>query len=305
MARSKSARKTPSKKSKGKAAAADMPVSASLALNITRFYSMAFFVGTTIFTDQLAAGYGVPVSDANKCMMVFLGLNGFFAQGATNTFVGRLAHKKTMSLVCLANVVTFLLWGLHQAKGEFVDEVAFSTAVGMPANMSYFNIAQNVALVAINYMGWVASGSAMPSKPDFSNVSEMNKFNYVTIATCLFFGVMSYFMTDALFAMYNFDPTGDGAVMNKELMQGMGLSLLGNALRNEMVIQGGDKKNAYSNVRAGLFYYMLTLGMMMFQPFAASAMGMTAEENFAPRVADFVRNFGVMMWGMSIMTKHD
>ena len=145
----------------------------------------------------------------------------------------------------------------------------------------------------------------MPEAPDFSNVSEMNKFNYVTVGTCVFFGVMSYFMTDTLLEMYKVDPAGDDSAMNFELMKGMGMSLMGNALRTEMVIQGGDKKNAYSNVRAGLFYYMLTLGMMMFQPYAADAMGISAEENMGPRIADFVRNFGVMIWGMSIMTKND
>lgn len=298
--RSKSAKKKTPKK-----AAAGMPVDAAMALNVTRMYSMVFFIFTTIFTDQLAAGYGVPVTTKNKIFMVFLGLNGFFAQCATNTFVGRIAHKKTMSLVCFANMCAFAFQGLHQAKREFIDETSFSSAVGMPANMMMFNIAQNVALVAINYMGWVSAGSAMPEAPDFSNVSEMNKFNYVTVGTCVFFGVMSYFMTDTLLEMYKVDPAGDDSAMNFELMKGMGMSLMGNALRTEMVIQGGDKKNAYSNVRAGLFYYMLTLGMMMFQPYAADAMGISAEENMGPRIADFVRNFGVMIWGMSIMTKND
>ena len=93
--------------------------------------------------------------------------------------------------------------------------------------------------------------------------------------------------------------------MNTELMKGMGIMLLGNALRTEMVIQGGDKANAYSSLRAGLFYYMLTLGMMITQPYAAAAMGISAEDNMGPRVADFVRNFGAFMWGMSILTKHD
>ena len=93
--------------------------------------------------------------------------------------------------------------------------------------------------------------------------------------------------------------------MNNELMKGMGVILIGNALRTEMVIQGGDKKNAYSNLRAGLFYYAITLGMMIFQPLASAAMGISAEDNMGPRIADFARNFGAFMWGVSILTKHD
>ena len=136
--RSKSNRKSTPKKAK--ASAANMPVDAALALNITRFYSMAFFIGLTMFTDQFAAAYQVEVSTKNKIFMAFLGLNGFFSQCATNTFVGRIGHKKTMSLTCFANIVVFGLFTLHQTKTEYIDEVPFSTKIGMPASMAVANI---------------------------------------------------------------------------------------------------------------------------------------------------------------------
>lgn len=282
-----------------------MPVDAKLALTVTNYYAAIFFIGMCYFTDQLAAGYGIEVSEKSKIFMTFVGINGYFSMSATNTFVARIGHKKTMSLTCFANMFAFAFALLWQIKNEFIDAEAFSAKINMDANMAYFNIAQQLTLLALNYMGWVSSGSAVPTVPSFDNVSEMNMFNWSTVATCAFFGVMSFFATDSLMEMYKVSPDGAGAVMNRELMKFMGMLLIGNAVRFVCVIQAGDKKTAYANVRATIFYYLLSLGLWIFQPFAAEKMGISSEENFGPRTFDVIRSFACLMWGISVMVKND
>ena len=202
--RSKSNRKSTPKKAK--ASAANMPVDAALALNITRFYSMAFFIGLTMFTDQFAAAYQVEVSTKNKIFMAFLGLNGFFAQCATNTFVGRIGHKKTMSLTCFANIVVFGLFTLHQTKTEYIDEVPFSD---QDRHACQYGCGQHrpergPRRDQLHGMGLIRLGHAKGTR-----LLERQRHEQVQlpdVATCLFFGVLSYFMTDTLLEMYKVDP---------------------------------------------------------------------------------------------------
>jgi hypothetical protein len=308
MARSKS---TGKKKSSTKAAAgSDMPVDADLALTICAYYGMAFFIGMTQFTDQLAKGYGIEVSDKSKMFMKFAGANGFFAQVAANRIAARAGNNKTKSLTCLANMIAFGFIMTHQIIGQFFSDQSFSSKIGMDENMEYFNIAQGFVLCSVSYMGWVSSGSAMPSfsVPDFSGMSDQNKFNYATIATCLFFGVMSYYNTDALIEMYlpGQTITGSEGAMMTQLMKFMGMLLLGNAIRFEFQQQAGQSTVSYANLRATLFYYAICLGIFMFNGEAAkSIFGTTDEQMWPAKVADFVRVFGLFMWGTSIMVKQD
>ena len=107
------------------------------------------------------------------------------------------------------------------------------------------------------------------------------------------------------FSTIQVSPDGEGAVMNFQLVKFMGMLLIGNGVRSTFIIQGGDKKTAYANVRATIFYYMLSLGLWIFQPFAAEKMGISAEENFGPRTFDVIRSLACVMWGVSVMVKND
>lgn len=307
------AKKTPakSKKAASKAKPAPSMVSAQTAIKVVSWYGMVFFIGLAIFTDKMAESYQVGTTGKSQSFMKFAGLNGMMAVWLTNAFVARVAHKKTMSLTCFANMIAFGMIGVWQFAHSpiIAGDISFSSKIGMPAMMEYANVAQQVTLFVLSFMGWKESGSSTMSLPSFKKVSELNKVNYATIGVCLFFGIMTTCFSPTILEMYlpgNVWANTAEQAMCAELMKFMGMLLLGNAIRMEAVIQGGDEDCAYSGVRANSYYYAFALGMsIMNDANGISNMGQTMEKLMFAKVIDFVRNGGIFVWSYQTLIKYE
>lgn len=307
------AKKTPakSKKAANKAKPAPSMVSAQTAIKVVSWYGMFFFIGLAIFTDKMAALYQVGTTGKSQSFMKFVGLNGMMAVWLTNAFVARVAHKKTMSLTCFANMIAFGMLAVWQfAHSPIVaGENSFSSKIGMPANMEYANVVQQVTLFVLSFMGWKESGSSTMSLPSFKKVSELNKVNYATIGVCLFFGIMTTFFSSTILEGYlpgNKWATEAEGAMCEELIKTMGMLLLGNAIRMEAVIQGGDEDCEYSSVRANSYYYAFALGMSIMNDANGIAnMDQTMESMMNAKVFDFVRNGGIFVWSVQTLIKYE
>ena len=261
-----------------------MPVDAKMAIQICSYYAMIFGMGMMIWTDQMAAGYvssetqnmyktkcalltsfptlspsyGIEVSDKSKAFMKFTGVNGLVGAAIANTFVARIGHTKTMSLTCFANMFAF---GMPLVQSILTTvmvagENAFSQKVGMDENMQLFNVFVMFALCSVSYMGWVSSGSAMPTKPNVSDLSDLDTFNFVHACIGFFFGLPAMFKPEMLLDQYLPGNTwvGNEQFMCPELMKIMGMMLVGNGLRAICTIQGGDGVTAYSHTRANCMW---------------------------------------------------
>ena len=287
-----------------------MPVDAKMAIQICSYYAMIFGMGMMIWTDQMAAGYGIEVSDKSKAFMKFTGVNGLVGAAIANTFVARIGHTKTMSLTCFANMFAF---GMPLVQSILTTvmvagENAFSQKVGMDENMQLFNVFVMFALCSVSYMGWVSSGSAMPTKPNVSDLSDLDTFNFVHACIGFFFGLPAMFKPEMLLDQYLPGNTwvGNEQFMCPELMKIMGMLLVGNGLRAICTIQGGDGVTAYSHTRANCMWYMMILGFMVFADTnSTKVFGMEMDAVLPAKIFDFVRNFGMMYWGVGIMTKND
>jgi len=285
-----------------------------MSLQIVSMYGMLFFIGMCFWTDKMAEGYGVAAETTTEralAFMKFAGLNGMFYVASQNAFIGRIGHQKTMSLACFGNIVSFAIIFLWQLKSSVIlaGDDAFSVKIGMDENMTYFNLLQQFVLMAVSYMGWVSSGSELPSMPKILSTDHAYFISHVHDFWMWFFGILSFFATDMLLENYKVstESASDGELaFMMELMKFMGMLLIGNGIRAEMVRQGGNTDCAYAANRIAVMYYCLSLGASIFQSASVKHdFGTTAEDWMAPRIFDFLRNFGMMYWAVSVMTKND
>lgn len=263
-----------------------------------------------IWTDQMAAGYGMAISGKTKAFMKFAGVNGMFGAAIANTFVARIGHVKTMSLVCFANMFAFGMCLTQGVLGLVVvaGEDAFSKKVDMDESGQLFNVALMFALCSISYMGWVDTGSAVPTTPDVSKLSDLDTFNFVHACIGFFFGIPAVFMPKILLDQYLPGNTwvGNEEFMCPEIMKMMGMLLIGNGLRAMCTIQGGDGVTAYSHTRANVMWYCTILGFMVMNDVNAEhVFGLDKSATMPARIFDFCRNFAMMFWGVKIMTRND
>ena len=243
--------------------------------------------------------------------MKFAGINGMIGASLANTMTARLAHTKTMSLVCFANMIAFgMLMTQNIMTSVYVaKEDAMSAKIGMDENMNLMNIAIMFGLCTVSYCGWVETGSEkLVTLPTWSSLSDLETFNYVHCGIGLLFGVPAVFMPAML--LDNYLPgnvwNGTEEIMCMELMKFMGMLLIGSAIRGICIIQGGDENAPYSHTRANVLWYAMILGFMVFADTnATKVFCMNMDDVMPAKVFDFVRNFGMFYWGTQTLIKND
>lgn len=240
-------------------------------LKATGWYMFAMSVGMMFFTDKMCDMYQVGEIDAGtKIMMKGLGLQMMGAVGA-NMLTARVNVERVTSLTCFANVIGFALFAVL----GLVSDVPFAAKIGMPKEGVYANVAIWSAIAFLNFNAWKATGSAKFELRSFSNMSKMATANRVHNAIGLMFVAGLLFNKQQMFDTYlkGVEVAPTARIFMEQMMQGMGITMLGNAIRSEMILSGDDEECDYALTRWHSMWWMVNMGQTCLQPLLNDQIG--------------------------------
>lgn len=267
-------------------------------LTIVKWYNVVFATALLWWTDKLAAGYGVTVSDNSMMFMKIMGAQ-FFASAMGNSLVLRVGDKTTSSYTCLANAIGYAAFTVDGA----VNGLKWAEAIKMDINGMYFNIACSAALAYISYLGWVDTGSKKPEIVSFSDMGKKLTVVRVSNGIGLLFGLMFLFKPQMLKDTYmkGFAFTAEDEAFITQIWKNIGLFMLCNTLRSEFTIASGNNNILTGCVRATAFWWCLNCGMQVVNEFTCAHLGWPLDQQI--RLTNFVMNFGMFFWSANVLVE--
>lgn len=267
-------------------------------LTIAKWYNVVFAVALLWWTDKLAAGYGVQVTDNSLFFMKMMG-GQFFAAAMGNSLVLRNNDKTTASYTCLANAIGYAVFAVDGA----MNGLKWAEAINMDVNGMYFNIVCSIALAYTAYLGWVDTGSQKPEILSFSDMSKQLTVIRVSNAIGAIFGLCFLFNQQGLKDMYlqGVTFTDEENTFVTEIWKNIGLFMLCNTLRVEFGLAAENKSVIQSYVRATAFWWCFGTGMQAMADFTNQHLNWPFDQK--TRMINFVMNFGMFFWSANVLVE--